>query len=64
MSYNMTGSCANADVYNSDGLVGKFHVPVASAGVVWEAFEIRNKEVLPVNSYFYSVEDDALWKTK
>ena len=64
MSYNMTGSNANVDVYNSDGLVGKFHVPVASAGVVWEAFEIRNKEVLPVNSYFYSVEDDALWKTK
>jgi len=64
MSYNMTGSCAYADVYNSDGLVANFHVPVASSGVVWEAFEIRNKKVLPVNSYFYAVDDDSLWKTK
>ena len=64
MSYNMTGSNACVDVYNSDGLAGKFHVPVASAGVVWEAFEIHNRSVLPVNSYYYSVEDDSLWKTK
>ena len=64
MSYKMTGSCAYADVYNSDGLIGKFHVPVASAGVIWEAFEIRNKTLLPVNSYFYAVENDTLWKTK
>ncbi len=64
MSYNMTGSCAYVDVYNSDGLIGKFHVPVASAGVVWEACEIRNHTLLPVNSYFYAVENDNLWKTK
>lgn len=64
MSYNMTGSCCYVDVYNSEGLIGKFHVPVASAGVVWEVFEIHNNSLLPVNSYFYSVEDDTLWKTK
>ena len=64
MSYNMTGSCAYVDVYNSDGLIGKFHVPVASAGVVWEAYEIHNGSVLPINSYFYAVDDDTLWKTK
>ena len=64
MSYNMTGSCAYVDVYSAEGLIGKFHVPVASAGVVWEAFEIRNKELLPINSYFYAVDDDTLWKTK
>ena len=64
MSYNMTGSCAYVDVYNSDGLLGKFHVPVASAGVVWEAYEIHNGSVLPINSYFYAVDDDTLWKTK
>ena len=64
MSYNMTGSGAYADVYSSEGLIGKFHVPVASAGVIWEAFEIRNRTLLPVNSYYYSVEDDELWKTK
>ncbi len=64
MSYNMTGSCAYVDVYNSDGMIGKFHVPVASAGVVWEAFEIHNNKILPVNSYYYAVEDDSLWKTK
>ena len=64
MAYNMTGSCAYVDVYDSNGLIAKYHVPVASAGVIWEAFEIHNKTVLPVNSYFYSVENDSLWKTK
>ncbi len=64
MSYNMTGSGACVDVYGSGGLIGKYHVPVANSGVVWEAFEIRNKTVLPVNSYYYSVDDDDLWKTK
>ena len=64
MSYNMTSSCAYVDVYNSDGLIGKYHVPVASAGVVWEAFEIHNRKLLPVNSYYYAVENDSLWKTK
>ena len=64
MSYNMTGSCAYVDVYDSDGLMAKYHVPVASAGIAWEAFEIHNKTLLPVNSYFYSIENDTLWKTK
>ena len=64
MSYNMTGSGACVDVYTSEGLIGKYHVPVANAGVIWESFEIRNKTLLPVNSYYYSVEDDDLWKTK
>ena len=64
MAYNMTSSAANVDLYDAEGQIGKFHVPVASAGVVWEAFEIRNKSVLPVNSYYYAVDDDALWKSK
>ena len=64
MSYNMTGSGACVDVYTSEGLIGKYHVPVANAGVIWETFEIRNKTLLPVNSYYYSVEDADLWKTK
>ena len=64
MSYNMTGSGACVDVYTSEGLIGKYHVPVANAGVIWETFEIRNKTLFPVNSYYYSVEDDDLWKTK
>ncbi|MCR5687356.1 MAG: hypothetical protein K6G58_04980 [Lachnospiraceae bacterium] len=64
MSYNMTGSSAYVDVYDSDGLLGKFHVPAASSGVIWEAAEIRNRTLLPVNSYFYAVENDTLWKTR
>ena len=64
MAYNMTGSCACVNVYDSNGLQEIFHVPAASAGVVWEAFEIHNKSILPINSYYYAVEDDALWKTK
>ena len=64
MSYNMTGSGACVDIYSSEGQIGKLHVPMASAGVVWEAFEIRNNILLPVNSYYYSIEDDPVWKTK
>lgn len=64
MAYNMTAASVYADVYDSDGLIGKFHVPVASSGVVWEAFEIRNQKLLPVNSYFYAADKDALWKTE
>ncbi|MCR5301290.1 MAG: carboxypeptidase-like regulatory domain-containing protein [Lachnospiraceae bacterium] len=64
MSYNMTGSCVYVDVYDSEGHIGKYHVPLASAGVIWEAVEIHNRTLLPVNSYYYAIEDDPLWKTK
>lgn len=64
MSNNMAGSNACVDVYSGEGLIGKYHVPVASLGVVWEAFEIHNKTLLPVNAYYYSVEDEDLWKVK
>ena len=64
MAYNMTSSAAEVDIYDSEGMIGKYHVPAASAGVVWEAFEIHNRKILPVNSYYYAVDDDALWKSK
>lgn len=64
LSYNMTSSNAYVDIYTSEGQVAHLHVPVASAGVIWEAAEVHNGKVLPVNSYFYSIEDSPLWTAK
>ena len=64
LSYNMTGSKAMVTVYGSEGYIASYHVPVASAGIVWEPFEIFNNKLLPINNYFYSIEDELLWKSK
>lgn len=64
LSYNMTSSDAVVDIYTSEGQVLHLHVPVAHAGVVWEAAEVHNGKVLPVNSYFYAIENNPLWTSK
>lgn len=64
LSYNMTSSNAYVDLYTSEGQMAHFHVPVASAGVIWEAAEVHNGKILPVNSYFYAIENNPLWTTK
>ena len=64
LSYNMTGSVAQIYVYSADGQIASMHVPVASAGDVWEACEIFGGRVLPVNNYYYSLDDDPIWTQK
>lgn len=63
-SYNMTKSSALVTVYNCDGVVGCFHVPVASAGIIWEPFEIYNGSILSINNYYHVVEDNPIWMKK
>lgn len=64
LSYNLSSSNATVWVYNSDGLVNTYHVPVAHSGVVWEVFRIHNLHVLPVNQYYYTIEPDSYWTSK
>lgn len=64
LSYNLTGSNTLVAVYDSSGYVESFHVPVASAGVVWQPFEIRNKKIYPINNYYYGIENIPLWTAK
>lgn len=64
LSYNMTSSNAVVEIYTADGQMARLHVPVANCGVIWEAAEVHNKKVLPVNSYFYAIEDNPLWISK
>lgn len=64
LSYNMSSSNATVSVYNSDGLVSSYHVPIAHGGVVWDVFRIHNLHVLPVNQYYYTIEPDSYWTSK
>ena len=64
LSYNMSSSNATVSIYNSDGIVASYHVPAAHGGVVWEVFRIHNLRVLPVNQYYYSIEQNSYWTTK
>lgn len=64
LSYNMTSSNAVVDIYTAEGQVARLHVPVANSGVIWEAAEVHNKKILPVNSYFYAIENEPVWTSK
>lgn len=64
LSYNMSSSNACVAVYDSDGMVASYHVPIAHSGFAWNAFKIRNKQVLPVNRYYYTLEEGTYWTQK
>ncbi len=64
LSYNMTTSNANVAIYNANGLIASYHVPMAHCGVVWKPFEIRNQKILPINDYYNIIEPDTYWTTK
>lgn len=60
-SYEMSNSQATVNVYSSNGLIGTFHVPTNTAGVIWEVFEIRNGRVTPIQRYYDNVTDKNWW---
>jgi len=64
MSYKMSQSSAKMYVYGSEGLEAVFSVPAAHAGVVWRAFEIRNKNVIPINDYYAYIVDNSVFRSK
>ena len=60
-SYDMSNSGATINVYSNNGLIGVFHVPTNMEGVVWEVFEIRNGQLLPIQRYYNDVSDKSWW---
>lgn len=56
-AYTMSNSSANVHVYSSEGEVSYLHVPASHSGVIWECARIRNNIVIPVNDYYYDIED-------
>ncbi|MBQ7563670.1 MAG: carboxypeptidase regulatory-like domain-containing protein [Lachnospiraceae bacterium] len=64
MSYNLSESGAYAKVYSSDGELASYEVPLAHAGVVWDALTIRNGKILPDGRYYYIYDSDFYWTAK
>lgn len=62
-SMNMSNSNACVSVYTKDGLVQTFHVPRNRAGVIWEVFSIRNKQIVPTQRYYNNINDKPWWKS-
>lgn len=63
-SGNMTSSGARVYVYNNEGLMELYNVPLGHLGVVWEPLMIRSGKVIPVNNYYNVIEPDTYWTTK
>lgn len=63
-SYDMSYSQATVNVYSSNGLVGTFHVPTNTPGVIWEVFEIRNGKLTPIQRYYDNVTNKDWWHSE
>lgn len=61
-SYDMTFSEAHVKVYDSNGLCNAFDVPGGKAGIVWEVFEVKNGQIVPLNNYFHSGKAEPFYK--
>ena len=57
----LSQSCLMIYVYSSDGLVKVLYVPVDSEGVLWEAFEIIQNQIMCIQRYYKNVEDSGVW---
>ncbi len=62
MTYEMSVSEAVVKVFNKDGLVASYQVPVNRAGVVWEVFEIDGTKIIPVSNYYYDVGKEIFFQ--
>ena len=48
-SKDLSESKAHVSIYDERGLVRTFSVPYGETGVIWDVFEIRQGEIIPVN---------------
>jgi len=53
LTNDMSLSEVQVKMYNKNGLVGSFQVPVGKSGVVWEVFEVKGSEIIPSNNYYF-----------
>lgn len=61
-SYSMSESGATVTIYGSRGQLASFHVPPNRQGVIWEVFEIRNKQIIPIQRYYTNVDSKEWWQ--
>jgi len=61
LTNDMSLSEAQVKLYNKNGLVGSFQVPVGHSGVVWEVFEIKGSEIIPSNNYYFETGKDIFF---
>lgn len=61
-SQEMSGSNAKVSVYTKTGLIATFYVPGNQPGVIWEVFEIRNMEIVPIQRYYTNIDDKPWWQ--
>lgn len=62
-SYDMSNSSAVVRVYGSGGLLQTFYVPVNRSGVLWEVFEIRDGNIIPLQRYYDVIGDKTWWSS-
>lgn len=62
-SYEMSQSSATVRVYGKDGLMQTFYVPVNRSGVLWEVFEIRDGNLVPLQRYYDVIGDKTWWSS-
>lgn len=48
-------------LYNSDGFVAEYTVPVGQNGVVWEVAEINGRTVTPANRMYREISGESWW---
>lgn len=56
-STDMSYSDATVFVFSGSGRNAVFHVPMGEPGVIWEVFEIRNKQIIPIQRYYANTND-------
>lgn len=61
-SMEMSNSMATVRVYDKDGLADTFYVPANKPGVIWEVFEIRDGNIVPIQRYYDSIGNKDWWK--
>lgn len=64
MSYSMSASGAKLYVFMKDKMEALYSVPVASCGVIWKPFEIRNGRLININDYHYVCDEDSRFTRK
>ncbi|HEX3076215.1 MAG TPA: carboxypeptidase regulatory-like domain-containing protein, partial [Lachnospiraceae bacterium] len=63
-STEMSFSSACVNVYTKDGLVQTFYVPTNRSGAIWEVFELRNKQIVPIQRYYSNIEENTWWNNE
>ncbi len=60
-SPQMAKSFVTVQIYSEDGLIRCFQACPDNDSLVWEVFEIRNRNIVPINRYYAGIPEDPWW---